>query len=101
MEIQVPLYYTLNRKNRDEKSVVTALQVFSITPINCVVVTQAADAELALEFTQDIIQAVSDKDSIDLAVFIAKESGQPVLVIGEFPSFEAVYEDGTQQEIKC
>lgn len=97
-DIEVPAYYVVNRSLPKEEafSVASALR---ITPVQCAVISDVLDAELALELAPSVMRAASDKDALALAALLSKESQRPVLVVGEADFLDGVYLDGRREEV--
>jgi hypothetical protein len=97
-DIQTPAYYVLNR-NISTEEVQAVLNALRITPVICAVISNVMDAELAMVCGSKVITAGSEIEAHRVAMQIALDSNWPTLVIGEANLLDAVYADGTKQEV--
>lgn len=91
-DVSVPLYYIASRV-LTEVQIATIQRILTMSPITCVLVTHADDAELGREFGDEIICL----DKGDVERYAKKLS--PVLVIGDVQFLDVVYEDGTKESL--
>lgn len=91
-DVSVPLYYIASR-SLTEAQIATIQRILTISPITCVLITHAIDAELGREFGDEIVCV----DPGDVDRYARKLS--PVLVIADVPFLDVVYEDGTKESL--
>lgn len=100
-DVQVPAYYILSR-SIEESRIPAAVDALSITPPVCAVVTDIVDAQLAHQFSRDILQASSVANAREIALAINADAHRAVLILTDTKvPLTAIYADGPAQEIAC
>jgi hypothetical protein len=97
-ELVVPLYYVVNRYLPLEEAgaVMSALR---ITPVHAAIVSDHRDAQLGLQLAPHLMLAEDEKSACMFAAKLARESGRPLLVVGEADFLDAVYPDGKREAL--
>lgn len=94
----VPAYYVVN-KSLGEPETEFILHALRITPITCVVITDAHDAEFAIKLSGEIKRATDFAQAQDLARYLFAEFGRSVLIIGDADFLDAYYMDGHKESV--
>ncbi len=96
--LRVPSYYVLRRLCSDE-DIQHVLHALRITPIQAVIVSDILDADFAMKLSTAVLRVSSDPAAHEVAMKVSKDTGRPVLVIGDAKFLDAVYPDGTRGPI--
>jgi hypothetical protein len=97
-DIVVPSFYVVNRTLPKEQAFMV-IHALSITPVQCAIISDPLDCNLAIELSPSVVRAATDKDALALAALLAEDSKRPVLVVGEADFLDAVYKDGKREAI--
>ena len=99
-EIDLPLFYILNRHLSNEQ--VPAIQTsLRITPVDCSVVFDVQDVNLATQFSIPFFLAKDEPDALDCAVELSQKHQRRALVIGHADLLDACYADGRKEPVAC
>lgn len=98
MDVRLPIYYILSR-NFPADQVDSLAHVLSFQPIACVLISAVADAQLALKISGSVIRKNNEADALQAAKDIFSQTGHTSLVVGIANLLEAVYEDGTKEQV--
>lgn len=97
-EVSVPVYYVVSQHLNGEQTA-QVLHCLRITPVFCTIITDVHDAQFALSLGPEVIQAKSLEHAHTLAKKIAKDTGNPPLVVGDASFLDAIYSDGRREGV--
>jgi hypothetical protein len=97
-DIAVPIFYVV-RGDLGEDQTDFLVQALKITPIQCVIICDAYDCELAIKLSYQVMRVPTLAEAEDLAERIHADFGLPVVIIAGAALAYAKYSDGTRQEL--
>jgi hypothetical protein len=98
-EPRVPSYYVANGNLKDAK-LDYLLQLLKMTPVAAVIVTNPQDLEMARKVDDFIVRVDGIKAAHFFAQGFVKDSGRPVLILGDSEFLDGVFPDGTREAVK-
>ena len=97
-DLQVPIFYVI-RGDLGEEQTQWLIDALKITPIQCVIICDAYDCELAIKLSYQVMRTPTLEEAEDLAERIYADFGLPVVIIAGAALAYAKYPDGTRQEL--
>lgn len=98
LEPKVPIYYVANAA-LSEPEMAFVLSALKITPVLACIITNPVDCDFALQLSAEVMKADTLVAAHKLAKEVNRNTGRPLIILGEANFLDAYYADGTMENV--